>query len=236
MIAKQLFRLLLLLIALQSPVVGYCDSGSNWFKNLFGSKGRNMKDVAVKVTELHEDEDINIWGLDFSPDGKYLATTSPNTVSMSSTKVEVNVWDWQSGRIVQTLEKPRGANDGSTTEPIRFSPDGRLLVACHSRAADFIVARIWNTETWEVVHDITDSVGGGRGCNAISFTPDGKSLIRITDRIYSKPGENIFIYNTKTWEVEWDLRTVPFQPHALSNSPDGKLIALGGGGNGWWSN
>ena len=217
----------LIFFALQFPLMGYCDSGSGWIKSLFESKGKNMKEVAVKVAELHEDEDINIWGLDFSPDGKYLAATSPNTVSMSSNRVEVQIWDWQSGKIVRTLEKA-GGNDGHTTESIRYSPDGRLLVACHSRAQGYVVARIWNTETWAIVHDITDPVGGGQGCSAIGFTPDGKSLIRITDRIYNKPGDNLFIYDTATWQPMWGLRTVPFQPEVLTISPDGNFIALGG--------
>jgi Tol biopolymer transport system component len=77
------------------------------------------------------------------------------------------------------------------------------------------------------MHDITDSEGGG-GCEAITFTPDGRSLILITDRIYSKPGENIFVYRTENWQTEWALRTVPFQPQALSLSPDGKLMVISG--------
>lgn len=220
-------QLILALIAMQFPVTGYCNSENGWFDNLFASKSKNIKEAAVKVAELHEDEDINIWGLDFSPDGKYLAATSPNTVSMSSNKVEVQIWDWQSGRIVRSLEKA-GGNDGLTTEPIRYSPDGRLLVACHSLAQGDVVARIWNTETWAFVHDITDPVGGGQGCGAIGFTPDGKSLIRVTDRIVTNPGDNLFIYNTSTWQPVWGLRTVPFEPHSLAVSPDGKFVAVVG--------
>jgi len=179
-------------------------------------KGKN--DVAVKVTVLREKENINVSGLDFSPDGKHLAV-----VSIYET---INIWDWKNNRIVRTVEKPQGANDGLVTEPIRYSPDGRLFAACHSRATNHIVARIWDTNTWEIVHDITDPVGGG-DCNAIGFTPDGESLIRVLTRI-NQPGDNLIIYNTHTWESIWGLRTIPFQPKALAISPDGKFIALGG--------
>jgi WD40 repeat protein len=221
-------QVLFALIAFQFPVIGYCDSGSGLIKSLFESKGKNMKDVAVKVAELHENEDINIWGLDFSPDGKYLAATSPNTVSMSSNRVEVQIWDWQNKRIVRTLEQVPGANNGLTTEPIRYSPDGRLLVACHGRSED-VVIRIWNTETWAVVHDITDFNYGS--CNAIGFTPDGKSLIGILERNPTKPGDNLIVYDTTSWQPVWGLRTVPFYPKTLTISPDGKFIAIGGGVN-----
>jgi WD40 repeat protein len=208
-------QVLFSLIVFQFPVIGYCDSGSGWVNSLLGSKGKSMKEVAVKVAELHED--VEIWGLDFSLDGKYLAATSPTTL-------EVQIWDWQNKRIVRTLEKAQGA--GLATE-IVYSPNGHLLVACHSRAADDIVARIWNTDTWEIVHDIVDHIPGS-GCNAIGFTPDGKSLIRVLDRLPDIPGDNLIIYATDTWQPVWGLRTVPFYPKALSISPDGKFVAIGG--------
>ncbi len=216
----------LVLIALVLPVTGYCDSGTGWVNNLFGLKGKSMNEVAVKVAELREDEDVNIWGLDFSPDGKYLAATSPNTVSMSSNKVEVQIWDWKNRRIVRTLEQVPGANTGLTTEPIRYSPDGRLLAACHGRSEN-VVIRIWDTKTWAVIHDVTDSNYGS--CNAIGFTQDGKSLLGIFDRNPTKPGDNVVIYDTITWQPVWGLRTVPFYPKTLTTSPDGKIAAVGGG-------
>ena len=176
-----------------------------------------MKEVAVKVAELHEDKDIEIWGLDFSPDGKYLAATSPTTL-------EVQIWDWQNKRITQTLEKK--GSDLMTTEPIRYSPDGRLLVWCGG-----VVVKIWNTNTWELVHTIDGTSGitaAGGGCNAIDFTPDGKSLIGVFQRTPVKSGDTLTIYDTSTWQPVWGLRTVPFHPETLSISPDGKFAAIAG--------
>jgi WD40 repeat protein len=205
--------------------------GNGWLKNLFESKGKNMKEVAVKVAELDEDEKINIWGLDFSPDGKYLAATSPNTVSMSSNKVEVQIWDWQNKRIVHRLELVPGANTDLTTESIRYSPDGQLLAVCHSRPGGSsdgnVIIRVWNTKTWEVAHDITDINYGS--CSAISFTSDGKSLVGVLFRLGVHPGDNLVIYDTTTWQSVWGLRTAPYYPNALAISPDGKLAVIGGG-------
>lgn len=204
------------LIAMQFPATGYCDTGSGWVNNLFGSKGKNMKEVAVKVAELPEQYKINVHGLDFSPDGTYLAVDSADST--------INIWDWRKERIVRTLEKVR-SNDGLTTEPIRYSPDGRLLVACHGRSGG-VVARIWDTETWAVAHDIVDLNYGS--CSAVGFTSDGKSLIGVLFRIGTHPGDNLTIYDTSTWQPVWGLRTIPFYPQALSISPDGKLAAIGG--------
>ena len=212
-------QVLIAVILLQGSTVGYCDTGGGWIKNLFESKGQHMKDVAVKVAELPEQYAINVHGLDFSADGKQLAVVSDHE--------KINVWDWRSERIVRTLEKARGANDGLTTEPIRYSPDGRLLVACHDIAKGNVIIRIWNTETWEIVHDIVDLNYGG--CTAIGFTPDGKSLIGTLIRIPPHPGNSLTIYDTTSWLPVWGLGTFPFYPKALSISPDGNFVAIGGG-------
>lgn len=210
---------LLVLAVLQFPATGYCDSGNGWLKNLFDSKGKQMKDVVVKITELPERYKIQVRALDFSPDGNYLAVRSADQ--------SINIWDWQAGRIVRTLEKQNGANDGRTTERLRHSPDGKLFVACHSRAVGDVVARIWNTATWEIAHDILDPIGGS-GCNAVGFTPDGKSLIRVLDRAPHISGDTLMVYDTATWQPIWSMRTVPFYTYSLAIGPDARRIALGG--------
>lgn len=206
---------LLAVALLLFPVAGHCE----WFssvKEMIGAKGKNMKDVATKIATLNEDEDIR--GLDFSPDGKYLATTSPNTG-------KVHIWDWRNkAHIVKTLEK-KGSDLGAT-EPLQYSPDGRLLVWCGGT-----VARIWNTDTWQLIHSIDGTNGlsaSGGGCEAVGFAPDGKSLILVFGRVPHRPGDNLVVYDASTWQAMWGLRTFPFEPNSLAISPNGNLIALGG--------
>jgi WD40 repeat protein len=207
---NNLMRFQLAIVVLLLPVIGYCNPFSDLFKN--------PKDVAVKVAELPEQYNINVDGLDFSLDGKQLAVVSANQT--------INIWDWQNKRIVQTLQVVSGAVLGEGTEPIRYSPDGRFFAAC-GRGIDDIVVRVWGTQTWAVAHDITDPIKGG-GCEAIGFSPDGKSLMRIKSLAYGVPGDNLFSYSTETWQQVWALRTIPLQPYALAISPDGKLVTLGG--------
>lgn len=217
-ISARAARALLVLAALQFPVIGHCDSGNGLLINLFDSKGKPMKDVAVKIAELPEQYKITVPALDFSPDGKLLA--------VRSTYQTINIWDWQEKRIIHSLELAKGA-DSMTTEPLRFSPDGRLLVACHSRGVGHVVVRIWRTDTWGILHDIVDDVPGS-GCNAVGFTPDGKWLIRVLDRIPKFPQDALFVYDTSTWQQAWGLQSKYFHSYALAISPDGKLLALGG--------
>ncbi len=207
----------LILIALLLPVTGYCDSGSGWFSGLFKSKAEKEKDVATKIATFTDDKTDWIWGLDFSSDGKYIVTDTPFAV-------EVHVWDWQSGHIAHILSKT--GDSQMATEPIRYSPDGHLLAICHNEDIDGIVIRIWNAETWKVVRDITESRGGG--CNAIGFTPDGKSLIKVSDTNPRFPMDSLIVYSTNSWEPVWGLPTVPFYPTAMTISPDGKFVAIGG--------
>ena len=47
---------LLALITLQLPVIGYCDSGNGWFKNLFESKGKNMKELVLTREVIIKDK------------------------------------------------------------------------------------------------------------------------------------------------------------------------------------
>lgn len=197
------------------PTSGHCDWSTS-VADLFGSKGKNMKEVATKIATLSEENEI--WGLDFSPDGKHLAATPFDSAT-------VHLWDWQGNRLERTLGRAQGSV--TVSEPIRFSPDGKLLAICHTRdGVSHIVARIWNTDTWDVVHDIKEPVGGG--CNAIGFTSDGKSLIRVLARSIGTSGGSLIQYDITSWKTILELSTQPFLPSTLAVSPDNNFVAIGG--------
>ena len=181
-----------------------------------GITGSQMREVAVEIAQLPEAENFNVWGMDFSPDGKFLAVASPGSY-------EIHIWDWRRRQIVRKLEKIRqGGSSIMATEPLRYSPDGRLIANCHSRASGGVVVRVWNTETGDVAHDLSLEIGI---CRALGFTPDGKSLAWISDR---PKGDQLMVYSTETWQPVWGLNAAPFYPSTLSISPDGASVALGG--------
>lgn len=195
--------------------MGFCDSKIvDRLSDLFGVF---RSDVAEKVAELPEGHTNAVGGLDFSPDGKHIAIVTTGEL--------IEVWDWQKARIAKTIEKAHGASDDQTTEPIRYSPDGRYFVACHSRATGDVIARIWETKSWRVIHDFIDQ--GAGGCNALDFTPDGKFLLRVVDRV-GFPGDNLIVYSTGTWQPVWGMRMEGLGANAFAVSPDGRRIAVGG--------
>lgn len=212
-------KIVFILALLQVPSVGFCQNQESWLGKLFNSKANSVDRVATKIVELPEEFDIPVSSLDFSPDEKYLAVRSSNR--------KINIWDWQKKRVAQKLEIVKGANDGLTTEKLKYSPDGKWLVACHDKGDGGVVARVWQTDTWAIAHDIIDP-NPGTGCNAVAFTPDGKSLIRILERITDLDLDTFVVYSTETWLPVWGMPTSIYRTHTLDTSPDGRFAAMGG--------
>jgi WD40 repeat protein len=171
--------------------------------------------VATKIAELPETEsDLNILGVDISPDG--------NRIAVQSDGEKINIWDWRNHRIEKTIEKPRGASNVMVTNPLRYSPNGQLLAVCFTGAIGGVAGRIWNTATWAIAKDIANETG----CNEMRFSPDGKLLFRLGDAKANV--DNLVVYSTESWQPVWGLR-IPFSlPISLAVSPNGSLVAAGG--------
>jgi WD40 repeat protein len=205
-----LCKTLIILCALPLAPIGQCDSILN--------KPLGAHDVAVKVADLPEQyHDVIVRGVAFSPDGKFLAADSDGE--------KIDIWNWHSARIERTVEKPRGASLARATNPVGFSPDGRLFAACHSKGVGDVVSRIWNTTDWSIAHEITEPQGGG--CNAATFSSDGQSFFGLTTRIGS-PGYSLTSYNTKNWEPVWGISLGNIESQSIAISGDGLRAALGG--------
>ncbi len=179
-----------------------------------GSGVKAGNGVATEVARLHEDR--NIWGLAISPDGRLLAVGNAGNMT-------IDVWDWRAKRIVRTLKRARHA--ALATEPLRFSPDGRLLALCVD-ARGRVVIRVWDTETGAVVHDLTAPLGS-TDCQSIAFSPDGKRLFAAIYELAKAAGDSIVAYSTRTWQPVWGIRTDP-SLNTLAVTPNGQFLAAGG--------
>jgi WD40 repeat protein len=145
-----------------------------------------------------------MYGVDFSPDGRFIVTASANGVAQ--------VWDARTARPVITLHSPGGTQLNSA----EFSPDGRLIVTAGADGA----ARIWDAANGR---QIGAPLAGRGGLNSAAFSPSGRLLVTA--------GSN---GTTRIWQVSSErqlgrmLRPGRSSVASAAFSPDGNLILTAG--------
>ncbi len=185
--------------------------------------------------------------VDYSPDGKYVSTSS-----MDNTAI---VWDVQTGNIVRRFEGHTAAlghsifssdsrrlmtsstdgtlrlwdiasgnllkifaDNAAAVMNLAFSPDDKRIASNHFDGT----FRIWDVETGTVIHKLTGYSGMTWG---VMFSKDGRYLlgsdmdrdVRLWD---TQTGELIRVYSGHTSGIRW-----------ATFSPDEKLILAVGGGD-----
>lgn len=196
----------------------------------------------LKPTAIMEGHTAVVESVDFSPNGKLIASGSvDNTIRLFRVTEAVLLRTMYGHPFpIYTLRySPDGAylatgssdniiriwrvSDGqliSTLEghggrvvDLEFSPDGSHLASC---AEDFTV-RIWRISNSRLVKNIDE---GMSSVNDISYSPDGKSIAWVE--------ENGML---RVWDLAMDLNTLAIpksQPaRSVSFSPDGESIAVG---------
>jgi WD40 repeat protein len=191
--------------------------------------------------------------VDFSPDGKLLASGSSQLLMPDAFDRSVRLWNVEKGQQIAALEEK------ADVECIRFSPNGNLLAwgdvligktiklwdVQHKKELAGIERRgnehLWcldfspdgktlawghrHTALWDLKDhkEITTLSGSGRSVRALSFSPDGKMLAAGSDN-----------GTIALWHVESrkEIATVEssgnFSPSSLDFSPDGRTLAFGG--------
>lgn len=119
-----------------------------------GEKGLlELRDIASgKVTKTYRAEGAEFVSLDFSPDGKLIATAE------DIKEQPFKVWDVQSGEIKKQFE-------GSFVRRVRFSSDGTLLVCA-----------TYSKVTVRTVSDWADGASFNFYASEIILSPDGKVI------------------------------------------------------------
>ena len=154
----------------------------------------------TEIATLRHDDWV--WTLDFSRDGRYLATDD-------GAGTTVKVWDIQQRQIATILE-------GHTSDInfVKFSPSGRTL-ATSSWDGE---VRLWSVSNWELLGMLRNN-----GTAAIDFSADGKTLA-------SAGSEEVTLWSVVSGEKIATLPGHAGWIRGVAFSSDGTTLASGGEG------
>ncbi len=141
--------------------------------------------------------DAQIWGIDFSPDGKIVATAHRDNT--------IQLW-YRNGKKIKTLKGHQGA-----LRSVAFSPDGRLIASA-SRDKTII---IWNRKGV-----LLKTLKGHQNVvTSVAWNPDSKT---IASGSYDK---TVKIWNVNDGKLIRNIKAHQDLINAVKFSPDGKIIA-----------
>jgi WD40 repeat protein/serine/threonine protein kinase len=139
-----------------------------------------------------------VFGVAFSPDGKYIASADKSG--------EVKVWQRATGEVVHRL-----LGHAALAFAVAFRPDGKQLA---SAGWDSTV-RIWDLETGKQVSSLTDH---REYVTSVAYSPDGKLLA-------SAGGNAIIIWDAVTLQKQHTLPGRTRTGYHLAFSPDSRRLA-----------
>ena len=158
----------------------------------------------------------------FSPDGKTLAARNwDGTISL---------WEVGTGRELHTLAVISASGAISS---MAFSHDGRSIAAADEEAK----IKFWDVASGKLVRTLVAPPTGGATVQIVSlaFSPDGRTLATGEARIDTARGQYHGVI--KLWELEagrvlHEAAAHVMEPDSVAFSPDGRLLASGGGDGG----
>jgi len=152
----------------------------------------------VPLRGLYAHSSLFIEDLEFSPDGKMLASAGFTE--------GIKVWDVATGaEVFRFVDQYNGA------EGVSFSPDGKLLA---TRTGAYLT-NLFDISTWQVIHTLDGETTYSGG---VAISPDGKFLA-------TAGAENtINLWNIETWELALTLSGHTDWVANLIFSADGQIL------------
>jgi WD40 repeat protein len=140
-----------------------------------------------------------VHSLAFNPDGKVLASGSFDN--------DVKLWDYPSGKTLQTLKGHTGP-----VNTVAFSPNGALLA---SGSQDKTI-RIWDPKDGKMIRELK---GHGDGVQSVAFSPDNKWLASAS------ADKSVRLWNPGDGKEVKKLGDHKGTVYRVAFSPDGKWLA-----------
>ncbi len=157
-----------------------------------------------QVLEGHT-ETIN--GLDFSPDGEILAS--------SSFDGSVILWKMASGKLQQRLLSP---SPSSYPRIVKFSPGGEWLAVGSSDKN----IQLWSYDNLNQIAKLERILLNHVGSvNTVAWSPDSRWLASGSE------DSTVVLWNTHTWQLQKTLTGHSHHVNTLAFSPDGQWLASG---------
>jgi len=148
--------------------------------------GAYLRHAPKLVQVIRHEHPVNY--VEFSPDGRFIATAIGQPYSSYLNFGEAHVWDVESG---QHVLGPLKHDDAVIS--VSFSPDGAQLIT----GSDDYTARVWNSKTGELVYPPLENGGTVRRAYFIS---NGNRILTT--------GSNTRIWDAKTGKPITDLLSV----------------------------
>ncbi len=200
---------------------------------------RSMKGLAfdrsgfLQTLRLRNQE-LEIWNVEYSPDGKRLASSRQN---------DIFIWDVESGKLISCM---RGHTANITS--MCFGPDGKWII---SASTDRTV-RSWDVESGNIIlsHGSANSVfhgrfipGTGADCfRSIALSPDGTNLAHANGTSVSismginplvppffKGSESYPAFQVQERQPAWSVAYNPDGKRQACGRIDGSVYLLGFG-------
>jgi WD40 repeat protein len=154
-----------------------------------------------------------VWGLTFTPDGRYLVTAGDDKV--------VRVWDWHTGQTVRIIRGQAGYGRDGAIGAIAISPDGKWLAVggAFKAAGDTVThIRIYDFATGELKALLK---GHKAKVIALSFSPNSSLLIS------GSFDNTAIIWDVETAQMLHRLEGHDAEIYNVAFAPDGATAVTG---------
>ena len=145
--------------------------------------------------------DGSVRGMDFSPDGRAVAVSSP---------AAVRVWDVATGR------KRHSYTSRIDPEAVAFGPDGRTVAA---------ISRNGPVRVWDMATGRTRTVHGSQNERGLGFSPDGRTYA------VGRTDGSVQLREVATGVVRRTIEDGPMKPSQVTFAPNGRTLAIPGPGD-----